>query len=144
MTVKPIPDGFHTLTPYLFVADVAGFLDFLTNAFGAEVTERLTSEDGVITHAEARIGDSMLMASPGKDGFPPMPTMFYVYVDDTDAAYRRALDAGASSVMEPADQFYGDRNAGVKGPAGNYWWLATRVEEVSSEELLKRSRAQGK
>ena len=144
MTVKPIPDGYHTLTPYLFVEDVAGFLDFLGRAFGAEVTECLKTEEGAITHAEARIGDSMIMMSPGKGDFQPMPASFYLYVEDTDATYHSALEAGSVSVMEPADQFYGDRNAGVKDPAGNDWWIATHQEDLTSEELARSSRAPGK
>jgi len=141
MSVKPIPNGYHTVTPFLVVPDINRQLAFIEAAFGATITERLESEDGSVLHAEARIGDSMLMLSPGKGQFQPMPCSLYLYVPDTDATYARALEAGASSVMEPGDQFYGDRNAGVMDQAGNYWWIATHFEDVSSEELQRRAQA---
>jgi uncharacterized glyoxalase superfamily protein PhnB len=74
----------------------------------------------------------------------PRPSTLYLYVHDTDATYRRALEAGATSLMEPANQFYGDRNAGVQDPSGNFWWIATHVEDVSAEEMKRRAEAQGK
>jgi uncharacterized glyoxalase superfamily protein PhnB len=139
MTVKPIPDGYHTLTPFLVVEDVRQMIDFTIEAFGAEQKECFETKDGHITHAEVLMGDSHLMVSHAKEGFPALPTALYVYVEDTDAAYQKALAAGAESIMEPGDQFYGDRNAGVKDKAGNYWWIATHVEDVSPEELRKRA-----
>jgi uncharacterized glyoxalase superfamily protein PhnB len=92
-------------------------------------------------HAEVTIGDSVIMMGEPMGEFKPMPCMIYVYVEDTDAVYKQALKAGATSVMEPADQFYGDRNAGVKDMAGNLWWIATHVEDVAPEELEKRAQA---
>jgi PhnB protein len=91
-------------------------------------------------HAEVRIGDSILMMGEASEEFPPMPGSFYVYVEDTDAAYQRALDAGAETLMEPADQFYGDRNAGVWDSCGNSWWIATHIEDVPEEEIGRRAR----
>ncbi len=141
MATKPIPDGYHTVTPYLVVPGVAKLIDFLKQAFGAEEIERMQQEDGTIMHAEVRIGDSMIMMGESAGEHKPMLGSLYVYVDDTDSAYRRSLQAGATSIMEPADQFYGDRNAGVKDPVGNQWWIATHKEDVSPDELRKRAKA---
>lgn len=142
--VKPIPDGYHTVTPYLIVEGVAGLIDFLKQAFDAVETERLPGPDGKVGHGEVRIGDSIVMMGEASGEWKAMPGFIYLYVNDTDATYKRALDAGATSVMEPADQFYGDRNAGVKDASGNMWWIATRKENVSPEELRKRAEARAK
>ena len=139
MSVKPIPDNYHAVTPYLMVEDVDKLIEFVKQAFGAEETERIQLPDGTVNHAEVRIGDSVIMMGKARDEFGPMSSMLYIYTEDTDATYERALQAGATSVMEPADQFYGDRNAGVKGPLGNLWWIATHIEDVSPEELKKRA-----
>ena len=142
MKVKPIPTGFHSVTPYLVVGGVAGVIDFMKEAFGAEETHpRMTRPDGAVMHAEVKVGDSILMMGEPVGSFGPMPGCFYLYVEDTDAVYRRALGAGATSVMEPADQFYGDRNAGVKDPSGTLWWIATHIEDVPPEELARRAAA---
>ena len=142
--VKPIPDGHHTVTPYLVVEGVDKLIDFLKQAFDAVETERLPGPDGKVGHGEVRIGDSVVMMGEASGEWKPMPGMIYLYVNDTDATYKRALEAGATSVMEPADQFYGDRNAGVKDASGNMWWIATRKENVSPEELRKRAEARAK
>ena len=137
-SVKPIPDGYHTVTPYLVVDDVAKVVEFLKRAFDAKEGHRSTRPDGTIAHTEVRIGDSPVMLGAARDQWKSMPCMIYLYVPDTDVAYKRALEAGATSLMEPANQFYGDRNAGVKDPAGNQWWIATHIEDVSPEEMEKR------
>jgi len=142
--VKPVPDGYHTVTPYLVVKGVADLLPFLEKAFGAEVKECLRRPDGSVMHAEARIGDSVVMMGEASERHPPRPGILYLYVPDTDALYRRAMAAGAVSIMEPADQFYGDRNAGVEDPCGNQWWIGTRVEDLTSEEVARRAAQQGK
>jgi uncharacterized glyoxalase superfamily protein PhnB len=142
--VKPIPDGYHTVTPYLVVEGVDELIDFLKQAFDAVETERIPGPDGKVGHGEVRIGDSVVMMGEASGEWKPMPGMIYLYVNDTDATYKRALDAGATTVMEPADQFYGDRNAGVKDASGNMWWIATRKENVSPEELRKRAEARAK
>ena len=143
MPVKPIPDGYHSITPYLVVPGVAKLLDFLKQAFGAEPTHPpMTKPDGTVMHAEVQIGDSRIMmgdASGAKSG--SMPAVLYLYVPDCDAVYRRALQAGGTSISEPADQFYGDRHGGIMDPSGNQWWVATRKEDVSSEEMMKRAQA---
>jgi PhnB protein len=139
MPVRPIPEGYQSVIPYLIVEGAAGLLDFVRQAFGAVEHERMERDDGSIGHAEVRIGDSIVMISDGRDPWKPMPAALYLYVPDTDATYRSAIEAGAVSLMEPADQFYGDRNAGVKDPCGNIWWIGTRVEDVSREELERRA-----
>ncbi len=142
MTVKPVPEGYHTITPYLIVSGVGPLLDFLERAFGAVLTHPPTTRpDGSVMHAEVRIGDSRLMMGEASDKYPAMPGSLYLYVEDTDAVYRRALQAGATSLMEPANQFYGDRNAGVKDKSGNSWWIGTHVEDVSPEEVARRAAA---
>jgi len=142
MAAKAIPDGYHSVTPYLVVPGVAQLLDFLTQAFDAqEVHPPMRRPDGTIMYAEVRVGDSIVMMGEPRGEFTPMPGSLYVYVSDTDAVYKRALQAGATSLTEPADQFYGDRNAGVQDPVGNRWWIATHQEDVSPEELTKRAAA---
>jgi uncharacterized glyoxalase superfamily protein PhnB len=141
MAVKPIPDGYHSITPYLVVEGVAKLLDFLKQAFDADVKECMRMPDGTVMHAAIRIGDSMVMMGEARGDHKPMPCSLYLYVPDADAIYRQALQAGATSLMEPADQFYGDRNAGVKDPAGNQWWIGTHKENVPPAELEKRAAA---
>jgi len=144
MPVKPIPDGYHSVTPYLVVKGVAALIDFLKQAFDAHEIERMAHPDGTVQHAEVRIGDSVVMMGEATAPSNPMPAMLYLYVNDTDATYQRALQAGATSVREPADQFYGDRSAGVQDRSGNFWYIATHVEDVSPEELARRAAAQAK
>jgi PhnB protein len=139
MSAKPIPEGYHTVTPYLVVEGAAKLIDFLKQAFDAEETFRMPMPDGSIMHAEVKIGDSMVMMGEASDKWKAMPCAIYLYVNDADAVYRRALKAGATSTMESSDQFYGDRQGGVKDPSGNTWWIATHKEDVSSEELKKRA-----
>jgi uncharacterized glyoxalase superfamily protein PhnB len=141
MRVKPIPDGYHSITPYLLGPGTARLIDFLKQAFGAIESGRMERPDGAIMHAELKIGDSMLMLSDGGGEWKAMPASLYLYVPDVDATYQRAIAAGATSVTEPTTQFYGDRHGGVKDPSGNIWWIATHLEDVSSEELKKRAAA---
>lgn len=137
MSVKPIPEGYHTVTPYLIVEEAQKFMDFIKKAFDAEI--RFVSMHGdKVGHAEIKIGDSMMMLSQAMESHPAMPTGIYLYVPDTDAVYKKAIEAGATSIMEPADQFYGDRSGGVKDFAGNFWWIGTHIEDVSEDELKRR------
>ena len=142
MQVQYKPAGYHTITPYLAVHGVARLIEFFEKAFDANVQERLSEPDGRVSHAGLRIGDSMLMLGEAPAGRAPMPCMLYFYVPDTDAAYQRALAAGATTLREPADQFYGDRNAAVVDPSGNQIWLATHLEDVPLPELQRRAAAQ--
>ena len=139
MTVQPIPEGYHTVTPYLIVSGVPQLIDFLKQAFGAEEMVRMAQSDGAIGHAEVKIGASRVMMGEAGGEFKPMPTMLHLYVEDTDAVYQRALQAGATSLMEPTDQFYGDRMSAVQDAFGNQWWIATHIEDVSHEEIAKRA-----
>jgi PhnB protein len=141
MTVQPIPPGYHTITPYLIAADPTASLDFLERGLGGEVTERMEDDSGVVRHAEVRIGDSLVMLGPARPDWPARPAMLYLYVEDCEAWYARALEQGATSVQAPTDQFYGDRVAAVQDAAGNQWWLATHVEDVTPDEMQKRMQA---
>lgn len=142
--VRPIPEGFHAITPYLTVQGAGRLMDFLKQAFGAKETLRTTRPDGTIGHAQMKIGDSNVMIADAGDPWKPMPTAIYLYVEDCDATYQRALQAGAISLMEPADMFYGDRNSGVQDPSGNFWWISTHIEDISTEEKLRRAEAASK
>ncbi len=144
MAVEPIPPGYHTVTPYLLVPGVPKLIGFLKNAFGAEVTEYMEMPDGTVMHAQVKIGDSFIMMGDPRGTGEPTRASLYLYVPNTDAVYQQALEAGATSVMAPADQFYGDRNAGVQDPVGNTWWIATHIEDVPPDELRKRAAARGK
>jgi uncharacterized glyoxalase superfamily protein PhnB len=120
-----IREGFHTVTPYLIVAGAARLLEFVARAFDAEEVLQMPAKDGTIQHAEVRIGDSIIELADGGGEWQPMPAVLHMYVPDADAVYRRALEAGATSLREPRDEEYGERSAGVKDPSGNHWWIAT-------------------
>lgn len=139
MAVKPVPEGYHTVTPYIVSTDAERLLAFLHKAFGATEQEVMRAPDGSIWHADVKIGDSHIMMSQANAQHAAMPASLYLYVPDTDATYRAALAAGATSTMEPADMFYGDRNAGVKDAQGNVWWIGTHVEDVAPDELKRRA-----
>jgi PhnB protein len=144
--VKPIPDGYHTLTPYLIVKGGVQALDFYKKAFGAVERFRFPGPGGTIGHAEIQIGNSMLMLgdeSPQALAQSPQSlkgTTFglAVYVEDVDAAFKRAVDAGAKVLRPVQDQFYGDRSGTVADPFGHQWTLSTHKEDVSPEEMQKR------
>jgi uncharacterized glyoxalase superfamily protein PhnB len=142
MVVKPIPEGYHTVTPYLTVADAEAQIDFLKRAFGAEETYRHADDKGRVSHAEVRIGTSMLMIGQAREQWTPRPAQFYLYVEDVDAVYKRAVAAGGKSMQQPADQAYGDRTGGVEDSQGNYWWVGTHIEDVSPEEIQRRYQKQ--
>lgn len=145
MTVKPIPDGYHSVQPYLMFNGAAKAIEFYKNAFGA--TERLCMKqpDGRIGHAELQLGDSCIMLAdenPQIEAFAPAhyggsPVSLTIYTEDCDRTYHQAIAAGAKSEREPADQFYGDRMAGVQDPFGYKWYIATHIKDVSKEELEK-------
>ncbi len=120
-TAKPVREGFSTVTPYLIVPDVDKLIHFVTQAFGATELSRTTGSAGG-THAEVKIGDSMVMIGGGAKN-APMPTMLHIYMHNVDSIYKQALEAGATSIMEPADQSDGERRAGVKDVFGNQWYI---------------------
>lgn len=144
--VKPVPEGFHTVTPAFAVKDAAKAIDFYKRAFGAEEISRLTAPDGKVMHAEIRIGDSILMLGdevPGMGNVSPQTagttTMsLHIYVPDVDAAFDRAVKAGAKSTMPVADMFWGDRYGKLTDPFGQQWGIATHKEDVAREDLPRR------
>jgi PhnB protein len=140
MGVKPIPDGFHAVTPYLVVKDVGKEIEFLQKAFDAKVRYRMDMPSGCTSHAEVQIRDSIVMMGMASEQHPAMPVMLYLYVEDCDAAFKKAVAAGGKSMQEPKTMFYGDRSGAVTDESGNQWWVATHVEDVSEEELAKRAR----
>ncbi|MGI8990777.1 MAG: VOC family protein [Bryobacteraceae bacterium] len=145
MSVKPVPDGYHSIQPYLMMVGVAEAIEFYKKAFDA--TERLCmkQKDGRVAHAEIEIGDSCIMMADenaSMEAFAPAhyggsPVSLLIYTKDCDAMYRQAIAAGAKSVREPADQPYGDRMSGVSDPFGYKWWIATHIKDLSKEELEK-------
>ena len=139
MTTNPIPAGYHTVTPYLIVEGADALIEFLRRAFDAEVAFRMDKPDGSVAHAEVTIGDSRVMIGEAGGEWAPMPAGLHLYVEDCDTVYKSALEAGATSVREPQNEFYGDRSAGVRDAAGNTWWIATHVEDVSEEEMARRA-----
>ena len=139
MKQQSTPEGYSTVCPYLMVPNIEKELDFLVNVFDAEVTERLPTADGSIGHGEVRIGDSIIMMGKAQAGYPN-EAMTYIFVSDANAVYKKALDHGATSVMELGDRFYGYREGGFKDPFGNQWWIAQVIKKVSREEMERLSR----
>ena len=123
--VTPLREGFHSMTPYLIVEGAAKLIDFLKQAFGAEEKFRFPKPDGSIMHGVVRIGDSVVELADANEQYPSQPTSLHLYVPDADAVYHRAIAAGGISTEEPVDQPYGDREAGVRDPGGNNWYIAT-------------------
>jgi PhnB protein len=136
--VRPIPEGYHAVTPFVIAKDAARFLDFMAEAFDAKELARVTGDDGKIGHAETRIGDSVVMTFDAKEGWPETPAFLRLYVEDCGAAFERALAVGAESVTRPTDMPWGDRVARVRDPLGNLWWLMARLEDLSPEEIESR------
>lgn len=148
--VKPVPEGYHTVTPYLVVKDAKRALEYYRKAFGAETKMSMPSPDGRVMHAEMRIGDSMVFVS---DEFPDMAPQIrapestggmvtgsiFLYVPDVDAVVKRAVGAGARVTMPVADMFWGDRFGKVADPFGHHWGIATHKEDVTPQEMEKRS-----
>ena len=147
--VKPIPDDYRGITPYLVVKDAAGAMDFYQKTFGANEIMRFNQPDGRVGHAEMQIGDARFILA---DEFPEMnifgpqtlggtSTYFLLYVEDVDAVFNRAVTAGARVDKPVQDQVYGDRNGTVVDPFGHRWTIATHIEEVSVEEMERRMHA---
>ncbi|MFF5212971.1 VOC family protein [Streptosporangium sp. NPDC000396] len=136
--VQPTPEGYGTVTPWIIVRGVDRFLGYLRDAFGAEEIARIYNEDGTIGHAEARIGDSMVMMFDAAKDWPDTPAFMRLYVEDGDAVYQRALAAGGAPVTEMTKLFFGDRVGRVRDPWGNIWWIQERMEDVSPEEMGRR------
>jgi PhnB protein len=139
MAVDYKPEGYNTVSPYLIVPGAERLIEFMRAVLGAQERSRLPGPDGSIGHAEVLVGESVVMLADPSDVAEAMPAMLSVYVEDCDETYRRALDAGATSLREPNTEFYGDRMAGVQDPMGNKWYFATHVEDVSPEEMQRRA-----
>jgi PhnB protein len=148
-SVKPIPEGYHSVTPYLFVRSAASAIDFYKNVFGATEVVRMAGSNGKIMHAELRIGDSIVMLA---DENPPTGVMspqtiggfsvgLHLYVENVDAVILKAVDNGSKLLRPIKNQFYGDRSGSVLDPFGHMWSVATHVEDVSPEEMRKRMTA---
>ena len=136
-TVKPVPDGYTAVTPYLIVENASAMLDFLVAAFGAVERLRVPMPGGGIGHAEVEIDGAALMVSDTIPGYPTTSTHIHLYVTDVDAIYSRAIQAGATSDAAPEDQFYGDRMARITDPHGNRWAIATHVKDIDPEEIMQ-------
>ena len=150
MAVKPVPEGYHTVTPYFTVRDAARAVEFYKQAFGATELMRMADPKGKIRHAEIRIGDSPIMLGDEFQEFPQMrsfqtlggsPVSVYLYVEDVDAMFNRAVAAGAKVRSPIKDEFYGDRVGAVQDPYGLAWFIATHKEEVAPEEIVRRASA---
>jgi PhnB protein len=148
MATKPIPEGYHTVSPYLAVDDAARAIEYYARAFGAKELVRMDAPGGKIGHAELEIGDSRIMLS---DPFPQASTRppkelggasasVFMYVEDVDAVVKQAVDAGATVAMEVADQFWGDRFGTITDPFGHVWSIATHVEDVPPDEMAERAK----
>ena len=146
--VKPIPEGYHSVTPYLIIRDAARAIDFYKRALGATEVFRMEAPGGKIGHAEIRIGDSVVMLA---DEYPDMgyrgpqsiggsAVSLMVYVEDVDTQFRRAVESGAKVRQELKDQFYGDRSGTIEDPFGHVWTLATHKEDLSEEEMTRRAK----
>jgi PhnB protein len=149
MAVKPIPDGYHSVTPYLIVDGGAAAVAFYQQAFEAKVRMRLPRPDGRISHAELRIGDSLVMLADeapqmgarALQAFGGSPVSLHLYVEEVDRVFSRALAAGATEIRPVADQLYGDRLGTVEDPFGHRWHVSTHIEDVSPEEIGRRAAA---
>lgn len=149
-TVKKIPDGYHTVTPYIVLDDAPGAIEFYKKAFDAKERGRMPSPDGRVMHAEIQIGNSIIMLSsefpemggtckaPKTAGFATSSLM--IYTEDTDALFKSAVNAGATELMAPQEMFWGDRYAKVRDPYGHEWQFATHLEDVSMEEMNERAK----
>jgi PhnB protein len=149
MATKPIPEGYHSLTPYLAVDDATEAIEFYKKAFGAKERGRMDAPGDTIGHAELEIGDALVMLSdPSPQSATRSPkelggtsVSVFMYVEDVDAFVKKAVDAGANVVMEVADQFWGDRFGTISDPFGHIWSIATHVEDVPPEEMEERAKA---
>lgn len=135
---SPALDGYNVAMPYLMVQDVEAELNFIENAFGGEVIERIYHPDGYLMHGEARIRDSVIMMGKVRKGFPPVEGMIYVFVRDVEEAYLSALENDAESLKKPDLTFYGIKEAGVKDLQGIQWWIAEVVEKITEKEIEQR------
>lgn len=138
--VNPVPEGYHTVSPWIISGNSARVIDFMTEVFDAEEVEgsRFINPDGTIGHAEVRIGDSVILLFDAKPEWPALQSFLRVYVPDADSAFTRAIQAGGAVVTEMTTLFFGDRVGRIRDPFGNIWWIQTHVEDVSDETMQER------
>jgi len=136
--INPIPEGYQTVTPYIMVENVEEYSAFLHKAFNGIVQSSTKSANGKYLNVELKIGTSLVMIAEARGGFKPMPMSFYMYVEDVDSKYEQAIKNGAKSLNKPEDKFYGNRDCGVIDIKGNYWFIASMIEQLTEEEITKR------
>jgi PhnB protein len=148
MAVKPIPEGYHSVTPYLIVKGAAKAIDYYKKVFGATEIMRIPAPNGGVMHAEIKIGDSVIMLADEQQGnnrspesFGGSPVSLMVYVEDVDKTFKQAVSSGAKEVRAVQDQFYGDRSGNLVDPFGHVWTVATHKEDVSEAEMQRRMSA---
>jgi PhnB protein len=142
---QAIPKGYHTVTPSIVVSSAPKAIEFYKKAFGAEEQGRFAGPDGRIMHAEIKVGDSVIMmadempehGAKGPQSYGGTPVSFFIYQENVDAAWKRALDAGGKAIMPLADQFWGDRSGCIEDPFGHHWWLSQRIKDLTPDELRK-------
>jgi PhnB protein len=139
MTIEYKPSGYHTVTPYLIVDGAERLMTFIVDVLGGTETVRMQGPDGRIAHAEMHVGDSLVMLADAPEPGAETSAMLHLYVPDSDATYKRAMEAGATSLREPQDEFYGDRMSGVQDSTGIKWYFATHVEDISEDEMARRA-----
>ncbi len=138
MSVKPIPEGYQNVIPFLICTGADKVIDFCQKVFGAKVMDISKDDKGTIMHASIQIRDSAVMLTEGSEKYPAQPAMMYVYMENCDEIYKLGLASGGTSLREPTNEFYGDRSCGFTDPSGNQWWVATHIEDVSREEIARR------
>jgi PhnB protein len=138
MTVAPIPAGYTSITPWIISRNTPALMDYLTEAFDAEDCGRVVDDQGVVGHAEMRIGNAMVMMFDARPDWPPTPAFLRLYVEDADATHRQAVKAGGTSVTEVTELFWGDRVGRVRDPFGNLYWIQSRVADLTEAEMAER------
>ncbi|WP_430782403.1 VOC family protein [Actinoplanes sp. G11-F43] len=132
------PPGYTTVAPWVVTDDTGAFLDFVTHTFDGHETARVTTEDGMIGHAEIRIGDTVVLAFDRRPDWPTLPSLLRVFVPDTDHTLTRATAAGARIITPAADDAFGQRGARIRDPFGNIWWVVSHIEDITEDEMWRR------
>ncbi|UUZ91489.1 VOC family protein [Paenibacillus sp. P25] len=138
-TVRPIPEGYTSVTPWIIARNTVQLLDFIKRAFDGEELSCIYNPDGSVGHAEIRIGDAIVMAFDAKEEWPDTPGFLRLYVEDGAVTFEKALQAGATAVTQMTELFFGERAGRVQDPLGNVWWIHERIEELDQEEMFKRA-----
>jgi PhnB protein len=139
-SVRAVPEGFHSVTPFLMVRNASGLIEFLKKTFDGKLTYILKDDNDQIVHSTVTVGNSIIMICDAMDNMEPQPGILYVYLENADEVFQKALQAKAIKIHEPTNEFYGDRAGAVKDEWGNVWWIATHVEDVEEKELERRSK----